>query len=637
MEFLSDLREPPGINMNPESDFEPDNKPSIKSEETYPDYVADYDSNLGEFQSVKDEHWDGVNQVKTENQLVVEVKSEKPDAEPYVDNMKFENVDVLTLNDDIKYEYDKDAISDLTCDRIKIEEKFLPGIEADWTAGTADQMEMGFQSFEKAEDGPRLNYENTDKLKLHQEFDIKTEGDQNDGHDSASHSAQIRKDFKMNHKFFIIHVKRKNSCLGSSLEKSQSVYECIHCEFKTNKKSNFVRHKANNHSEKPFGCINCDAAFKYKISLDNHVIRKHAESIASVSSEIHECGLCGYKTAVKGYLTKHMLIHNDNNVSDLHVCKHCNKSFKKKRSLMNHILKKHPNFSGTVSIKIYECMHCAFKQTNRGSFITHMATHNSLRPFACINCDSVFKSKVLLDNHVIRKHAESIASVSSEIYECRFCDYKAAVKRYLTTHLLRHNYKKFPDLHVCKNCNASFKAKQSLLDHILRKHPEFSGTLPNKIYECVHCEYKTTRRGVFIMHMVKHSGKPFRCINCDAAFKSKMLLDNHVIRKHAESIASVSSKIHECTYCDYKTVFKCDLAAHMLMHTKTKGSDLHVCKRCNMAFKAKRPYINHILKEHPHFSWTGFNQIYECIHCAYKTTRKSAFLRHMGKHDSQKL
>ncbi|CAH2016851.1 unnamed protein product [Acanthoscelides obtectus] len=135
-------------------------------------------STCSTLKSVKDEHWDGVNQVKMENQLVVGVKSEKPEAEPTVNNTKFENMDIWTLNEefDIKNECEN-AVSD----RIKV--------EADSRADTVNQMKMEFQESEKLEEKPDLrstNLENMDALGLHHEFDIKTESDQDDRHDSGS-------------------------------------------------------------------------------------------------------------------------------------------------------------------------------------------------------------------------------------------------------------------------------------------------------------------------------------------------------------------------------------------------------------------------------------------------------------------
>ncbi|CAH1968611.1 unnamed protein product [Acanthoscelides obtectus] len=148
-------------------------------------------SSSSTLKSVKDEHWDGVNQVKMENQLVVGVKSEKPEAEPTVNNTKFENMDIWTLNEefDIKIECEN-AVSD----RIKVEEKLEFGLGADSTADTVNQMKMEFQESEKLEEKPDLrstNLENMDALGLHHKFYIKTESDQDDRHDSASDSVVL--------------------------------------------------------------------------------------------------------------------------------------------------------------------------------------------------------------------------------------------------------------------------------------------------------------------------------------------------------------------------------------------------------------------------------------------------------------
>ncbi|CAH1983468.1 unnamed protein product [Acanthoscelides obtectus] len=147
------------------------------------------------FFRVKDERLDGVNQVKMENQLDIEVKSEKAD----IESMMSVNMDSLTPNEElnIKPEYDDDyVISDLGWDRIKVEEKLESGIEVDSAGGAVDQLKMEFQDSETVEEKPDssgTHFEYIDALGLHEDFDIKTEIDESDEHDSATNSAQIRK------------------------------------------------------------------------------------------------------------------------------------------------------------------------------------------------------------------------------------------------------------------------------------------------------------------------------------------------------------------------------------------------------------------------------------------------------------
>ncbi|CAH2021830.1 unnamed protein product [Acanthoscelides obtectus] len=108
--------------------------------------------------------------------LLVEVKSEKLDTEPTVPSAKCENIETFVLNGelDIKSEYIEDTISDLTWDRIKVEEKLERGIEADSTADNVDQME--FQESVKLEEKPPMSStssEDMNALVLHEEIDIK--------------------------------------------------------------------------------------------------------------------------------------------------------------------------------------------------------------------------------------------------------------------------------------------------------------------------------------------------------------------------------------------------------------------------------------------------------------------------------
>ncbi|CAH1983478.1 unnamed protein product [Acanthoscelides obtectus] len=612
--------------MKPKSDFESDNKPFIKSEDNYPDYEADHESKLGEFQSVTDENWDGVNQAKTENQLAIEVKSEKPDRERSMDNMMFENMNTSTRNEEfeIKYEYDEDAGSDSTWDRIKAEQKLEPVLEGDWRAEPVDQTKMEFQEFEKLEEKPPLNFENTDALELHQEFDIKTESDQNDGHESV----QMKKS-KIEHRYsqiqeekqlfscyicnysnrskrgLIIHIKRNNCYLGSSLGKSKSVSRSL---YQLNK----------------YVCMKCDEVFKSKMLLDNHVIRKHVEYIASVSSKIHHCTFCDYKTVIKRYLTGHMIRHTNTKVSDLHFCKHCNMAFKAKQSHLDHILNKHPNFSGTVSRKIYECVDCQLKTTRRSTFMRHMTKHNSQKPFDCIKCDASFKTKQGFDDHTLQKHAELIPSGSHKILECTQCEYKTAYTYCLSRHIMNHTRAKL----TCATCDASLMNKFLLDNHILQKHPELTASVSRKVLECTQCEYKTTVAYSLVRHIMKHTPAKLTCTKCDASFTRKPALDNHILRKHPEFTTSVSRKIHECTHCEYKTTYVRCLAMHMMRHTGAKLP----CTKCDAVFASKRSLDHHILRQHPESAAVVSTKTHNCTYCEFKTTKAIYLAGHMIKH-----
>nr|CAI5819304.1 unnamed protein product [Callosobruchus analis] len=123
----------------------------------------------------------------------------------------------------------------------------------------------------------------------------------------------------------------------------------------------------------------------------------------------------------------------------------------------------------------------------------------------------------------------------------------------------------------CAHCNATFKSKTSLDDHVIRKHPDFISSVTSKLYVCTKCTFKTVKKSCFSKHLLKHPGiasdfKHSSCIHCNATFKSKMSLDDHVVRKHPDFISSITNKLRECTKCPFKTVQKVVLIRHLLKH-----------------------------------------------------------------------
>ncbi|CAH1976880.1 unnamed protein product [Acanthoscelides obtectus] len=481
---------------------------------------------------------------------------------------------------------------------------------------------------------------------------------------------------------------------------SAEIHECSHCSYKTTIKAQFSEHMLK-HPEtvdnfKFLVCIHCKATFKDKTGLDNHLIKKHPDFIASVSSKIHECKHCEYKTIFKTNLTRHVMKHPETvDNSKFLICNHCKATFKCKRGLNNHLINKHPDFIASVSCKIHECTHCAYKTIQKSVIDKHMSKHSKLvdnyKFKICIHCNAKLKSTRTLNDHIVRRHPEFIASVSAKIHECACCAYKTVIKANLVKHMKKKHgtYRKKSDMNdhivekhpefvaslsdrihecthcaykttdeaqfsehmlnhletvdksksgICIHCKAKFQGKTRLDNHLIKKHPDFIASVSSKIHECKHCEYKTTIKTDLTRHMMKHPetvdpSKFLICVHCKATFKCKRGLNNHLINKHPDSIASVSSKIHECLNCAYKTIFKSSIAKHVLEHSESEGdSKFDTCIHCSAAFKSKHGLNNHIIKKHPEFISSVSSKIYECTHCSYKTTFKSLLARHMLQH-----
>nr|CAH7755135.1 unnamed protein product [Callosobruchus chinensis] len=416
---------------------------------------------------------------------------------------------------------------------------------------------------------------------------------------------------------------------------SSKIHECKYCMYKTTVKAQFSEHMTQHYETADsykLRCGQCDAIFRRKSSLDEHIVRKHPNSIASVSSKIHECTYCAYQTVIKPHFARHMLKHPETADSyKLSRCIHCNAIYKRKMSLDDHILRRHPEHIASVSNKIHECTHCAFKTVMKAQLAHHMLKHTGDK-LTCTHCNSAFNRKLNLDDHIVRKHPHLIASVSSKIRECTQCTYKTTVKGSFDKHMLKHSVARI----TCAHCDAVYKRKEELDEHTIKKHPDAIASVSSKIYECPHCTYKTIIKRSFAGHMLEHPETDIcsACIHCNAIFKQKSSLDDHIICKHPDFIASVSSKIHECTHCPYKTVVKSNLVHHnMLKHPETVDSNKFIlCVHCNTAYSNKKNLDEHIIRIHPDCIASISSKVHQCGYCSFKTTVKGNFTSHMLNH-----
>ncbi|CAH2003484.1 unnamed protein product [Acanthoscelides obtectus] len=442
-------------------------------------------------------------------------------------------------------------------------------------------------------------------------------------------------------------IKKHPEHIASVLRK---ILECSHCTYKTIIKRELDNHILRKHPEyiasvlrKVLECAHCTYKTTIKRELDSHIIKKHPEYIASVSSKLHECKYCPFKATSKCYLARHMWKHPGAEGScEPKTCIYCHATFKWKKNLDNHIIKNHPEYIASVSSKIHECTHCSYKTTLKSELTKHMLKHpdaiscNMLN--VCNHCNTTFMNKINLNDHIMKKHPEHAASVSRKIHECKYCEYKTTLKGHLAEHMAKHPEAE-SELKSCIHCNGTFRSKAVLDNHIIKEHPNHIASISSKIHECKYCEFKTTLKDRLAKHMGKHPGAEGgydlkTCTHCNATFKSKKSLDNHTIKKHPNDVASVSSKIHECNYCTYKTTTKGHLAIHMEKHpdAESVSYERKTCIHCNATFKHKTDLDDHIIKKHPEYIASVSSKVHECPYCAYKTTIKRDFTRHMLKH-----
>nr|CAI5830387.1 unnamed protein product [Callosobruchus analis] len=427
-------------------------------------------------------------------------------------------------------------------------------------------------------------------------------------------------------------------------------------------------------------CIYCNNTFTSKPSLDDHIVKRHPDFIASVSRKIHECTNCTFKTVRLSRLKEHIKVKHPDTASDriINNCIYCNKTFVHKRTLNDHIVKTHPDFAASVNRKVHECTECTYKTVFTSQLRRHMVKHPDIAgnytTIRCSYCNKTFESKRSLDNHIVKRHPDFVASVSSKIHGCTQCTYRTTISRCLKEHLmvkhseivehvtsqvhectkctykttsnsdLKRHMVKHSDIagdhktNRCIYCNKTFTRKLALDDHIVKKHSDFIACISNKVHGCTKCTYKTTSNSHLKRHMVKHSdiaGDHItnRCTHCNKTFTSTQALDDHIVKRHPDFIASVSRKVHECTECTYKTVFSSQLRRHMAKHPNIADDRItNRCSCCNKTFVRKETLDDHIVKMHPDFIAYVSRKVHECTQCIYKTTSNSYLKRHMVKH-----
>merc|ERR1712129_364970 len=150
-------------------------------------------------------------------------------------------------------------------------------------------------------------------------------------------------------------------------------YQCSHCEYSTNVKSNLTRHNRTHTGAKPFVCsyVNCNRQFRYKMNLTEHIQTQHKK-------EEHKCNECNKVYGTKRLLTKHMRRHRGD-----FKCPHCAHAAADQYELKAHIRTR-------TGDRPYKCPHCSYAAKTNQHLNIHIRTHTGEKPYKCQHCDKGF-------------------------------------------------------------------------------------------------------------------------------------------------------------------------------------------------------------------------------------------------------
>ena len=222
--------------------------------------------------------------------------------------------------------------------------------------------------------------------------------------------------------------------------------------------------------------------------------------IADAGKKKYQCSQCSRAYQSLPNLKRHT--KNTHSAPQIKKCPDCERSFKYKASLDEHMFREHGNRD---TVKGYKCNQCERIFASSRGLKRHAETVHVTKPReTCHDCKKTFKHKESLETHRRIEHSDD-----GKPHKCNQCDQAFAhisrLKQHETTHTGKCNYE-------CPVCHNAYSSVSSLNRH------------------------KST----------KHDGKEkkFICIQCGSSF---FYADN--LRRHRLTHENKSIKAHECQTC----------------------------------------------------------------------------------------
>ncbi|KAI8491052.1 hypothetical protein Bbelb_310930 [Branchiostoma belcheri] len=276
-----------------------------------------------------------------------------------------------------------------------------------------------------------------------------------------------------------------------------------------------------------FKCDHCDFSAPGRRDRDQHVMQKHT------GEKPYMCGECGYRTAVKSHLSRHMKIHTGEKP---YKCDQCDYSAAQKYQVDQHVTRKH------TGEKPYVCEDCGYRTAQSSNLYLHRRKHTGEKPYKCDQCDYSAARKHHLDQHLAKHTGE-------KPYMCSVCGLRMADSGNLSRHMKTHTGEK---PYKCDQCDYSAAKKRLLDEHVMTKH---TGEKP---YICVECGYRTAGSAAFSRHKRTHTGeKSYMCEECGFRTATSWNLSQHKKTHTGE-------RPYKCDQCDYSAAQKGNLDQHVI-------------------------------------------------------------------------
>ncbi|XP_051573971.1 zinc finger protein 236-like isoform X2 [Myxocyprinus asiaticus] len=169
------------------------------------------------------------------------------------------------------------------------------------------------------------------------------------------------------------------------------------------------------------------------LSLNTQMVDSQSLEKDSELQQKHECYYCSQTLNTVNALRRHCKqVHGRDRC---HVCRVCNKAFKRATHLKEHeyVHKEGPSVNSQKP-KGFKCSSCDKAFTKPSQLERHNRTHTGERPFKCSLCDKAFNQKSALQVHRVKHTGE-------KPYRCEVCTISFTQKSNMKLHMKRsHGY-----------------------------------------------------------------------------------------------------------------------------------------------------------------------------------------------------
>ncbi|XP_068231411.1 oocyte zinc finger protein XlCOF6-like isoform X1 [Palaemon carinicauda] len=375
-------------------------------------------------------------------------------------------------------------------------------------------------------------------------------------------------------------------------------------------------------------CLFCDKSYKWKKSLDKHLVKFHPHSTPfscelcgkefknNYSLSDHKNSHCNFETNLTDNLHKENL--SNRSQEKCYACPLCSDNFVEKDGLRKHIKSIH------LAESVHDCNTCGKEcidelNISRGS-------ENQGFPLTCEICKKYFCS-----DSTLKQHKQAVHGLGKP--KCSICEKDFASLDIMKRHMLLHSDEV---RYLCDVCGKTFVRLDRFNKHMKRHVGE-------RPFQCITCNKTFRDKYILNLHSRKHTGeRPFLCNICGKSFSSKSTLRIHISRHTGDSqykcdicnktfaystYRTAHMRIHtnekpfKCSECSKEFTQKCSLNFHMLRHSGEKN---HRCTICKRAF-LHRSYLNIHMRTH-----TG-EKPYKCLSCNKEFSQRSTLNTHKRK------